>query len=303
MELRHLRYYVAVADELSFRKAADRLRVSRPALSKQIKDLEDEIGVKLLDRDTVSVSLTNAGEIFLSDARDILNRSDLAIERAGEAKAGHRGTLRIGSVGALASDFLPGTLKLFNQRYPAVEVKFVEMLPVEQLDALAKHTIDIGFAYGTDAGKRPDQNSFCVIQSTFGLAVSKQHPWAKRSTIQLSEVTDELLLFLGQGLHSVHRDDVCSFCQAEGFIPKKVRQIEGFDSLLTLIAADQGISLLPCVLDLSHQGVVIIPLSTERAVCEFLMWAVWQRESASPLVEHFVEILKNRPLSLDRKAS
>lgn len=91
MELRHLRYFVAVGEDLNFRKAAQRLNISRPALSKQIKDLEDEIAVRLLDRDTVSVALTKAGEVFLEDAIKLLNLAEQAIERANEAQSGHRG--------------------------------------------------------------------------------------------------------------------------------------------------------------------------------------------------------------------
>ena len=150
MELRHLRYFVAVAEDLNFRKAAGRLHISRPALSKQIKDLEDEISVKLLLRDTVSVALTKAGEIFLADAREVLSQAEEAISRAREAQDGNLGSLRIGSVGIIATDFLPKTLKIFNQKYPGVEVAFVEMLPAEQLDALARGRIDIGFAYGKE---------------------------------------------------------------------------------------------------------------------------------------------------------
>lgn len=289
MELRHLRYFVAVAEELSFRKAAQRLNVSRPALSKQVKDLESEIAVKLLDRDTVSVSLTKAGEIFLADAQQLLAQAEQAIERASQAQSGHRGKLRIGSVGIIATDFLPKTLKIFHQKYPGVEVAFVEMLPEEQLDALAHGKIDIGFAYGREIQKIPSLRSLCVIHSVYGIAVSRQHPLAARSEITLQEVLSETLLCLGR---SGHGDTSCQIYTAEDLKPDKVRQVEGFDSMLTLIAADQGISLLPRVLDLARQDIVILPVATTAADLDFHMWTVWQRHMPSHHIKHFIQLLE-----------
>lgn len=133
MELRHLRYFVAVADELNFRKAAERLNVTRPALSKQIKDLEEETGLHLLERDTVSVALTDAGSVFLAEARAILSDVENAVALAREAQDGRRGELRIGSAGQIAASFLPEALRAFRSTFPDVEVVFVEMTPPEQL--------------------------------------------------------------------------------------------------------------------------------------------------------------------------
>jgi DNA-binding transcriptional LysR family regulator len=292
MELRHLRYFVAVAEELNFRKAAESLRITRPALSKQIKDLEDEIDVKLLDRDTVSVSLTKAGEVFLSDAQTMLKLADKAIERATEAQAGRIGKLRIASVGVIATDFLPATLQIFNKRYPGVEVSFVEMHPEEQMDALENGTIDVGFAYGTDPLGRAEMNLLCLITSHFGIAMSKHHPWATRDSVNLSETTDNTILCLGNGSRS-HRDEVHRFMIEEGQPPPRIRSIEGFDSFITMVAADQGISMLPVVLDLTTQGIVILPF-TSKNIFEFKMWAVWKKDSTSEMVTHFIKLLEER---------
>lgn len=294
MELRHLRYFVAVAEELSFRKAAQRLNISRPALSKQVKDLEDEISVKLLDRDTVSVSLTKAGELFLEDSQKLLVLAEQAIERANEAQSGHRGKLRIGSVGIIATDFLPRTLKMFNKKYPGVEMAFVEMLPVEQLDALDKGRIDIGFAYGKEVLDITSLRSLCVVHSVYGVAVSKQHPLATRKALTLREIRAETLLCLGGEGRSSHRDAISQFYTDEGVRPSKVRQVEGFDSLITLIAADQGLSLLPHVLDLANQDITIIPITATQADLDFHMWAVWQRHLPSRHIKHFVKLLEER---------
>ncbi|MES2474504.1 MAG: LysR substrate-binding domain-containing protein [Verrucomicrobiota bacterium] len=299
MELRHLRYFVAVGEELNFRKAADRLHISRPALSKQIKDLEHEIAVRLLDRDTVSVSLTKAGEIFLDDARKLLLHADNAIARANEAQSGHRGRLRIGSVGIIATEFLPKTLKIFHQKFPGVEVAFVEMLPAEQLDALADGRIDIGFAYGKDVESMTCLRSLCVIRSTFGVALSRQHPLADRKSLALTEVAGETLLCLGGEGRSSHRETLATIYYQDGTRPGKVRQVDGFDSLVTLIAADQGISLLPHVLDLDKQDIVIIPIALTAADLDFHMWAVWKRHLPSHHIKHFIQLLEERVMVQD----
>jgi DNA-binding transcriptional LysR family regulator len=294
MELRHFRYFVAVAEELNFRKASQRLHVSRPALSKQVKDLEEEMGVRLLNRDTVSVSLTKAGEIFLADAQKLLLQAEASIERAIQAQAGHRGTLRIGSVGIIARDFLPTTLQQFRQRFPGVEVAFVEMLPTEQLEALEHGKIDIGFAYGKEVETMPNLRSLCVIQSVLGAAVSRQHPVVRGAAISLAELQLETILCVGGRGRSTHGESIQQAFAAEGLRPAKMRKIDGFDSLLTLVAADQGISLLPHVLDLAQQNIVIVPLVPGSADLQFQMWAVCQRDSASLHVQHFIELLEVR---------
>lgn len=294
MELRHLRYYVAVAEELNFRKAAERLNVSRPALSKQIKDLEEDISVSLLERDTVSVSLTKAGEIFLEDARSMLALADHAIARAHQAQSGQRGTLRIGSVGIIATDFLPRTLTLFHKKYPGVLVEFVEMLPAEQLAALAEGRIDIGFAYGPEIEKIRYLNSLRVIHSSFGVAISHHNPLANHTQLSLRDLRQETLLFLGGSGPNSHCEALCHIYSAAGAKPGKKRRIDGFDSMLTLLAADQGITLFPITMDLSKQGVSIIPLLEPKADLAFHMWAVWRKENPSAHVGCFIELLEER---------
>lgn len=294
MELRHLRYFVAVAEELSFRKAAQRLNVSRPALSKQVKDLEDEMGVKLLERDTVSVTLTKAGEIFLEDSQQLLHDAEHSIQRAKEAQAGHRGKLRIGSVGVIATDFLPKTLKVFHQKFPGVEVEFVEMMPNDQMHALYKGKIDIGFAYGREVENLPNLSSLCVIHSIFGIAVSRQHPLASKQKVSLKELRSETLFCLAGEGRSSHKEAICKIYTAEGTKPTKHRKIEGFDSMVTLIAADQGISFLPHVMDLANQDIAIVPIDANQADLDFHMWAVWDGEAATHHVKHFMQLLEER---------
>lgn len=298
MELRHLRYFVAVADELNFRKAAERLNVTRPALSKQIKDLEEETGLHLLERDTVSVALTDAGSVFLVEARAILSDVEQAVALAREAQDGRRGELRIGSAGQISSGFLPEALRAFRGTFPDVEVSFVEMTPPEQLEALAKNEIHLGFAYGRDTENVPGMSSLLLVRSTFGVSMSKDHALAARRSVRLEDLIDQTVLSVGDEKHSTHRRDILGMFSEAGLSPQATRQIVGFESLLTMIAADQGISFLPEIMDLrSTHGIVTIPLLTDRAKVDFTMWAVWKSEGTSLLVRNFVRLLeRNRPV-------
>ncbi|WP_193213326.1 LysR family transcriptional regulator [Luteolibacter marinus] len=293
MELRHLRYFVAVAEELNFRKAAERLNVTRPALSKQIKDLEEDTGVKLLNRDTVSVSLTDAGSVFLRGARQILDQVQQTIRLAREAQDGRQGELRIGSVGQIAAGFLPEALKAFGAEFPGVEVLFVEMTPAEQLKALAEGRIHLGFAYGREVDQSPGLASLRLVTSIFGVSVSKEHPFASRSSLSLRDLGSQSLLCLGEENSSAHRRSIERIFEEEGVKQAAMRKISGFEALLTMIAADQGVSLLPEVLDLrkSH-GITTIPLDLEKAQPDFTMWAVWKNNDPSPLVRNFARILR-----------
>ena len=304
MELRHLRYFVAVADALSFRRAAERLNVTRPALSKQIKDLEVETGVRLLERDTVSVSLTDAGAVFLAEARAILADVERAVGLAREAQDGRRGELRIGSVGQMASGFLPGALKAFRAEFPGVQVSFLEMTPIEQLAALATGEIHLGFAYGRDAEQVPGLSSLPLVRSNFGVSVSQLHPFADRAHIALAELGAQTLLCVGAEAASNHRRDMLRIFNEDGVPPGPMRQISGFDALLNMIAADQGVSMLPEVLDLrASHAIVTVPLEVESAKLDFTMWAVWRTEGAALPVRNFVRLLeRNRPAVADQPA-
>jgi LysR family transcriptional regulator, benzoate and cis,cis-muconate-responsive activator of ben and cat genes len=294
MELRHLRYFVAVAEELSFRKAAQRLGISRPALSKQVKDLEDEISMKLLDRDTVSVSLTKAGEFFLEDSKKLLVQAERAIERARQAQSGNRRKLRIGSLGIIAPEFLPHMLERFKRMYPGVEVAFIDMPPAEQLDALAKGRIDIGFAQGRQVLNITSLRSLCVVHSYFGLAVPGRHPLATKKKVTLRETRGETLLCLGGDQLAGHRETICQIYPEEELRPSKIRQVEDFDSLVGQIAANQGITLLPHALDLTDRGVAILPIASTKVDLDFHLWAVWQRHLPSDHIKHFVQLLEER---------
>ena len=305
MELRHLRYFVTVAEELNFRKAAERLNVTRPALSKQIKDLEQELGVVLLERNTVRVQLTAVGDVYLKEARQILDHVKKAAGMVKDAQAGRRGRLLIGSVGPIASGFLPGTLKTFGEKYPDVDVSFVEMTPLEQPEALARGQIDVGFAYGRTVEHYRQVKTHLLLHCLFGVAVGLNHPFARRSSLRLSDIAGQTLVCFGKKNESQHCSNIRDFFAEEGCEPGPVHYVQSFDSLTTVVACEQGIALLPIVLDFApSQGVTIVPLESTSDL-SFYMWAVWRKDEASPLVNNFTRMLKGRsapaPLAVFRE--
>jgi DNA-binding transcriptional LysR family regulator len=292
MELRHLRYFVAVAEELNFRRAAERLHVSRPALSKQIRELEEEMAVRLLERNTVRVTLTDAGSVFLQDARAVIAGVERAVQRATDAHSGQREKIKIGSVGPIASEFLPRALKQFRQRCHDAEIAFVEVPPQDQADAVARGKLDIAFAYGSTPDEFPDLHHLCVVQSSFGVAISAHHPLARESSLTLDDLTGLPLLVVGGNRRSSHRDNLLRIWAGERIAPPKPIHLESFDAFLNLIAADQGISILPKVLDLRPHGITTVPLKTYREDPCFRMWVLWDGRSPSRAVALFVAILK-----------
>src|SRR5215471_11684507 len=147
MELRHLRYFIAIAEELSLRRAAHRLHVSQPALSRQISDLEDELGVELFTRNSRGVELTEAGRVFLIGGRRVLAAAKQAAEQAQEAAKGERGRLVIGSLGAAIISFLSGVLSRFREQHPLVDVTVLQMNNREQVDAVLNGSITLGIGY------------------------------------------------------------------------------------------------------------------------------------------------------------
>src|SRR5215475_15690071 len=148
MEFRHLRSFVAVAEELHFGRAAARVHIVQPALSRQIRALEDEIGIRLFERDRRRMALTPAGTAFLDEARSLLEHADRAVEAARRADRGELGSLRIAYVPAMVSTGLPEIVRSFRQRYPGVDVRLQEMTPATQVEALLGERVDVGFVRG-----------------------------------------------------------------------------------------------------------------------------------------------------------
>lgn len=295
MELRHLRYYVAVAEELSFRRAAERVRVAQPALSKQIKDLEYDVGAKLLDRNTAGVALTDAGATFLRAARDILERAERAIAEAREAESGNRGTLKVANVSAVSASFMPAALSAFHARYPDVDVTLEELMLPDQIAALDAGKVQVGFSVQLADGAFPDHlEHFKVLESEICVVLGSSHPLARKREIALADLVDERLLCIESGAHDLHRKRINALFATRGLKHGALKRVGSIESLQAMIEGDQGVSFLAPVKAAQRrtEGLAFRPIKGGGEDLRFELFAVWRRRGVSQLALNFVEVLR-----------
>jgi DNA-binding transcriptional LysR family regulator len=294
MELRHLRYFVAVAETLSFRGAAERLHVAQPALSKQIRDLEDEWNVRLFERTTVSVRLTDAGHILLDEARALLAQADRLPALAREAAGGRRGRLTIGNIGSLTAGFLPATLTAFHEKYPEVDVSLVELRTREQRAAILRDRIQIGLVGGPATPTDPDFERVLLTSSPLHAFLPKPHPLARRPKLSLENLVAERLLAVASepGVNG-HIDTIRGLFVSRGLPVPSIRIVDTIESLLALIASNQGVSIIPSLIGRQRRtGLIARPLQLTGEDAEFSLFGVWRRDETSPLVRNFVQVLR-----------
>lgn len=295
MELRHLRYFVAVAEELNYRKASERLRVAQPALSSQIKDLEYELGVKLLDRDTGGVRLNDAGAAFLVEARLILAHAQQAVTVAREAAEGLRGHLTIAYYAPLLMGFMPASLKAFRETFPEVEVTLLELPLGGQIAALESGAIQIGFAIKGSTPIPKNLKHVEIARSPIRAVVSREHPLASKARIALADLVGEPLLCLTpkKGAGSVHGEIMRQGFVARGLKPGPIRQIEGAEAFSATLQSGMGVSLIAQIGSLSRNpDLVFRPLKDSGADLFLELHALWREGQTSPLTTNFIAMMQ-----------
>jgi DNA-binding transcriptional LysR family regulator len=287
MELRHLRYFVAVAEERHFGRAAQRLRIAQPPLSRQIQMLESELGFALFDRSRRKVELTAAGAVLLDHARRIFEAIDLAVHEAARASKGESGRLVVGYPSSLAYSGLTELLRAYRARFPEVEVVLREMPPQHQIDALKRSEIDVGFIRGRFV--EPTIASECVRREPLVVALPAEHPLAGRARIKLAQLALDPFVIFPRDRGPVFFDQIVSMCHDAGFTPRITQQAPQLD-LVSLVAAGFGVSIVPESLRLlGRDGITFRPL-VGAPVSELL--AAWRSGEPSPAVHEFVAIVR-----------
>ena len=292
MELRHLRYFVAVAGELNVRRAARRLHVSQPPLSRQIHDLEDELGTKLFDRTNKKLTLTPAGETFLKEARQILTQVQRAAQRAQAASRGEAGQLSIGILSPIGGLFLPPAIRAFRERFPVVDLTVADLLPEEQIAALMDRRMDLGFVPLPAIEVHPELEFEPVRQVELVAALPPGHRLTRQSRLTLRKLADEpFVLFKRSSAASVH-DWILNLCREAGFEAHLVKLVDRPQSILELVAAGFGISLVPDLFQRYPSEVVFrsLPATTPKLHLSL----AWRRDNESPLLKSFLEILRRQ---------
>jgi DNA-binding transcriptional LysR family regulator len=219
MELRHLRYFVAVAEALSFTKAAENLHLAQPSLTRQIKDLEAEIEVRLINRSGKRISLTLEGESFLLDAKRLLAECAKSVQAVQRLSRGQSGQLNIGYVANIYHDLLPATLGAFRKTYPRTALNLFDMTPAEQFRALDERQIDMGFVCFRARATRGDMQWACVGHDIVMVALPAGNPLAKKAKIDLKDLKSVFFVGMSAKTYPGSNEWLIDACREAGFTP------------------------------------------------------------------------------------
>jgi len=304
MELRHLRYFLAVAEELHFHRAAARLHISQPPLSQQIRALERELGVTLLERNRRRVTLTAAGESFRDDARSVLAAVERASERARDVARGSLGSLSIGFVGsAMFSPTLPDILREFRAGHPDVELVLRELPTVAQLNALVRGELDLGVIRGPIEETEIDpQLEFLTIQrENLVAALPSDHPLASRRRLRAESLRGETFVILERrdapGLFA----GLASAMGDAGGVPDDVLEVAEMQTIISLVAGGFGVSLVPAsVGQVDRSGVAFRPLAGPTPTIELSL--AWRSGGDSPVRNAFIAAARPARIQRARRA-
>lgn len=290
MELRHLRYFVAVAEELHFNRAAERLHIAQPPLSQQIKQLEIELGVELFHRRTKrQVQLTEAGQVLLQAIYPILAQLDQAVCDTQRAGRGETGRLAIGFTSSVVYDVLPAILYRFRQHFPQVDLVLQELTTTQQEEALQNQRLEVGFCHLPL--KDASLVSETILEEPLVVVLPATHPLATEPILSVGSLADEsFILFprhLGPGLY----DQIVTFCKQANFSPKVMQEAIQMQTIIGLISAEMGVALVPASLqNLQRSGVVYKPL--QEATPQVETAVVWRSDSSSSVLREFLQVVR-----------
>jgi DNA-binding transcriptional LysR family regulator len=290
VELRQLRYFVAIAEEGNFSRAAQRLHVSQPPLSTQIKSLEEELGMRLLERTNRGVSLTAAGSVFFEETRAVLARLEHARGKALRADRGDIGMLAVGFVSMADYGILPPALKHFRASFPLVEVQLHELTTDAKIRELRATRLDLGIALAPV--DESDLEFARLLREELVLAAPSAHPAVKGSgAVDLRALAKESFIIpprdIGPGLY----DLIISHCRAAGFAPRITQHARQMQTVVGLVSSGMGFALVPAsVRNLQRTGVQYRPLRGKAAWVE--IGTLRRRDAQSAVRDHFAEALR-----------
>jgi len=292
MELRHLRYFVAVAEELSFTRAAERLHIGQPPLSHQIQMLEAEVGARLLERSKRWVRLTEAGKLFLDDARRVLALSEQAVQTARRAERGEAGELRIGfTFSTPLTPLFATVVNHYRQRYPGVQLTLQEMSTLGQIDAIANRELDLGLVRPPELTQPAAVELTMLRRDPLVMVLPVRHPLVGKKRLAIADLKGEPLIMypasVGTGIHL----QINRLCKEAGFTPTIAMEAPEVSTIIGLVAAGCGVSVLPSAFSIIQmRDVVYRPLADREA--KTTLYLARRKDAASPLVAAFVAVAK-----------
>jgi DNA-binding transcriptional LysR family regulator len=298
VELRHIRYFVAVAEARSFTRAAEQLRIAQSPLSQQIRKLERELGVDLFVRSTRSVRLTHAGDVFYERGRRLLAASDEAVVAAQKAARGELGALSLGFTGSVTYELLPTLVRVYQERNPDVRLELhSEMLTPAQVDALLEGRIQVGLL-------RPPVHAKGLVvevlrEEPIVVLLPARHPAAATRTLALGALRDEPFVGYPSSPPSTLHGVMLAACRQAGFVPWIRQEAADTATLVALVASGLGVALVPAsVQHLQLDGAAYRPLSWPRATVQLAL--AYRDGEVSPLVRRYLETARSVVLSRQR---
>lgn len=293
MELRQLRYFRAVAEELNFGRAAARLNLSQPPLSRQIRALEDELGFELFDRAGRGTQLTYAGRALLSTTNEVLARLEKGVQEAARIARGESGTLRIGfRESAMLNGIVPSILNRFREANGEAGVSLLNMSSVQQLEAVKSGEIDAGFVYFVPNTDRDELRSRILLRDQFVVALNQNHPLSKARTIHMRDLAQEKFIWFPRSVSPVYYDALYEACSAAGFTPR-IDQYAPYigGPAIFLVSAGMGISFVHRTPALAMKPDNVVLKTVEGLNVQLTLSVVWNPFNTSPLLRSLLRLV------------
>lgn len=290
MELRHLRYFVAVAEEMNISRAAARLRVSQPPLSRQIRDLEQEIGAPLFDRRNKHLKLTAAGMQLLPEAKKILLHVTRAARLAKAASTGPAGQITIAFPSPLGGLFLPRIIRSFRNKFSFVDIDLHEMLPRQQIEALLDHHIDLGFLAKTELESTNDLDFHHLMDVQLRLALTPGHPLTKLRRIPLHKLKEEKFIMFKRSSAPATHDFILQACRSGGLEANIVKQSDRGQSILNLVASGIGVAIVPEHFQ-RYRTELVLRQSTP-SLPKLSLCMAWRQNDRSPVLQSLCAMVR-----------
>ena len=294
MDFKGIRTFVALAEHLHFGHAAEHLRVAQPHVSRRIKQLEEELDALLFYRDKRNVRLTEAGEVFLVEAKKLLRDADIAKERARESARGRRGNLDVGLITSAMLGAVPGILGEFHRLYPDVSLSFDELGSVALLDALSHGEVDVAFLHPPIRGVSSNYEHIILEREPLVAVLPSSHRLATRSKLGLLDLAGERWVMFPRSNGMTIYDLIISLCHRAGFSPDIVQEAASVHARLGLVAGGFGVHLVHRTWEtMPYPGVAYIPIEPTAMIG---LSCYWRRADPNPILKIFVEIVRRHKL-------
>ncbi|RZS90679.1 LysR family transcriptional regulator [Aquimarina brevivitae] len=288
LELRHFTYFLAVAEELHFRKAAERLYISQPGLSRQIRQMEEIIGASLFIRNKRNVALTTAGAYLKKELEFVMNHIDFTLKQTKLLDAGGEGEIRVGFLGSAMQSVIPTLLIKVDKEYPSIQFSLEELSNNLQVEAIQKDQLDLGFVRLARVPDGMEMKS--VFTDTFSIALPIDHHLNQENFKSIEQVAKENFILFSSDYSSLYYDKIMSICEDKGFTPRVTHKSVHAQTIFKLVESGLGVAIVPTSLQHGFNlGVKFleVPNIPQRAILS----AIWKKDNRNPALEHILRFI------------